>query len=364
MDGGPVVPLATDDIHLAAHLFVPSRLRLARELRGYTRIELADPIGKTPAAVSQFESARHRPEPRTLGKIALVLGVPVGFFARALNTSVLSLDACHFRSVRSASQRSRRALLAWGTLLTEVVALVEEFVELPAEQVSGVATETRSPEDIEDCALRVRQAWGLGLGPIPNIVRLLESKGIIVSCIPEGCEDVDAFSVWHEGRPMVFLVTEKGSTSRTRFDAAHELAHLVMHADVSPGDPDREREAHRFAAAFLVPREPFLQECPRRLSLPHFYELKRRWRVSVAALVRRAFDLDILTEASYRRAFVQLSQRGERLDEPDEPPVEIPTLLHRAVSEAEESCPRNMFARRLGLAERDFELLVAGGRST
>jgi hypothetical protein len=120
-----------------------------------------------------------------------------------------------------------------------------------------------------------------------------------VTFIPHDCEDMDAFSAWHAKRPIVFLIDHKGSTSRLRFGAAHELGHLVMHADVVAGSPELERQANRFASAFLLPRETFLPECPRRLNWPHFYELKRRWKVSVAALVRRAYDLECISEASY-----------------------------------------------------------------
>ena len=255
--GDPIVPIGSSDLHLAAHLFHPPRLTLARELRGLTRAELADRIGKSAAAISQFEGgskATCRPDPKTLGTLALALGVPIGFFTRKTPAKPLDVDACHFRSLRSASQRARRKLLARGSLLCDLLGVLEEHVNLPVEQVSRVMRSASSAEEIEELAVRVREAWGLGLGPIGNVVNLLESRGVLVTHIPEGCEDVDAFSTWHEGRPVVFLVMEKGSTSRTRFDACHELGHLVMHADATPGSQDLERQAHRFAGAFLVPQ--------------------------------------------------------------------------------------------------------------
>ena len=360
---GPVAPIESSEVHLAAHLFTSARLTLARELRGLTKAELAERVGKTPSAVSQFEADRARPDPQTLAALALALGVPIGFFVQPERAPMLGIDDCHFRSLRSASQRARRALLARGTLLSELLAVLEEVVELPAEHVSAVAEPINSIEEIEACAVRVRKTWGLGLGPIPNVVRLLESKGVLASWIPEGCREVDAFSGWYGGRPLVFLVTEKQYTSRTRFDAAHELGHLVMHADVAPGDPDREREANRFAGAFLVPREPFLEECPRHLNWNHFYELKRRWRVSVAALVRRAHDLGMLSQASYRRAFVELNRRGERFQEPDEPPAELPTLVDRALAEAAGLYPTEDLSNRLGLTQNDLTGLLDGTSS-
>jgi len=249
-------------------------------------------------------------------------------------------------------------LLARASLLCDLVSLLEQHVELPAEHVSMLAAEVQGQGDIERLAGVVRKAWGLGLGPIGNLVNLLEREGVVVSHIPGECEEVDAFSTSHEGRPLVFLVIAKRSTSRTRFDAAHELGHLVMHADVEPGSPTAEREANQFASAFLLPAESFAVECPRRLDWDHLYELKRRWKVSVSALVKRAFDLRCLSQASYRRAFVRLNRTGERFAERDEPPPEAPTLIAQSLAAIEQVLSRDAIAHELGLGVRDLEQLV------
>ncbi len=350
-------PLGPNDLHLAAHRFQAPRLTLARELRALTRGELAERVGKTPSAISQFEVGRSRPDARTLAAIALVLGVPVNFFARPAAAAPLSVDACHFRTLRSASQRERRRLISIGTLLCELVDSLEEHVEFPTEQVTSVARAVHSAEEIELCANDVRKRWGLGLGPIPNVTKLLQGQGILVCLVPNTCREVDAFSAWYQARPLIFLVAEHGP-SRTRFDAAHELGHLVMHADAAPGSQEIEREAHRFAGAFLVPREPFLAECPRWLNWEHFYELKARWKVSVAALVRRAYDLDVLSEASYRRACMHLRQQG--ITEPFEPPPEPPDFLAKAVKLLERDVSIEQLAANQGLSAVDVRSLVEG----
>lgn len=361
-DGNPVVPVGSSDLHLAAHLFQPPRLTLAREMRGLTKAELAERIGKSAAAVGQFESggrAACRPDPRTLAALALSLGVPVGFFARRSAVPHLAVDTCHFRSMRSTSQRERRQLLARGSLICDLLRELENHVRFPEEQVSRVARPLRNEADIDQLAIEVRQAWGLGLGPISNVVNLLERQGVVVTQVPASSMDVDAFSAWHDGRPLAFLVMAKGSTSRVRWDASHELGHLVMHMDVVPGSPIAEREADRFAAAFLLPRDAFLPECPRRLNWDHFYELKRRWKVSVSALVKRAYDLHCITEATYRRAFIHLNKSGERHAERDEPPPEPPTLIASAIAAAATRIDKASIAHGLGLSLGDLEALVS-----
>lgn len=354
----PLFPVGSSDLHLATHLFSAERLTLARELRGLTKAELAERVQKTAAAIGQFESGRAKPEARTVAALALALGVRVGFFAtRKHAASLFTTDECHFRSLRSASQRDRRRVLAAGVLLCDLVSQLEQEVEFPPERVSEVAVTVGNTDDIERAAVETRRRWGLGLGPLPHLVRLLESKGVLVSFVPSTCREIDAFSAWHGGRPIVFLV-EDSEPSRLRYDAAHELGHLIMHVDVAPGNPELERQANRFAAAFLLPRDSFLPECPSRLNWEHFYELKRRWRVSVQALVRRAFDLGKISEATYRRAFVQLNARNERMHERFEPEPEAPTMIASALKEIEADLPLHVVAERLSVAVGDLPVVL------
>lgn len=348
------------ELERAAHHFIPERLTIARELQGLTKKDLAERVGKTPSAISQFEAGL-RPDASTVGQLALTLGVPPAFFAEEDGPRRIALDACHFRSLRSARQRDRRQVLGQGALLCRLVDVIEERYELPREQVSTVEQPVRSMEDIEQAATQVRRAWGLGLGPIPNVVGLLESRGVLVFLIDQDCAQVDAFSVWHGQRPCVFLGTGKGSTSRTRLDAAHELGHLVMHDDVSPGSPELERQANRFGAAFLLPRESFARECPRRLSIPKFLALKKRWGVSQAALFVRARELGLLSEASYRRGFMYLNKTGQRRQERGEPTPELPSIIRRSLELLGEDGVRiGDVAQELRVSARTLRTVIEG----
>ena len=355
--------IGPDDLFSASHLFDSARLTVARELKGLTKTELAELVDKTPSALSQFETGRARPDPQTLRRIALALGLPITFFTKRRSASLIPLDACHFRSLRSATQRDRRRLLAVAMLLCELVSELEEYVELPSDQISALARTPKTTEEIEELATHVRRAWGLGLGPITNVVRLLEAKGAIVARIADGCEEVDAFSLWHAARPLVFLVMEKHSPSRSRFDAAHELGHLVMHADVAPASQEVEKQANRFASAFLMPREVFSHECPHRLVWGHMEELKRRWKVSLGAVVRRAYDLGCFSEATYRRACMHLNKTynagGIRRPEPFEPQLESPTVIADAITALDEGTPLEGIAERLGLSAATVKTLLA-----
>jgi Zn-dependent peptidase ImmA (M78 family) len=326
-------------------------------MKGMTKAELAERVHRTPSAISQFESGL-KPDAKTLGLIAMALGVPVAFFGMKLTSALLSGDHCNFRSLRSATQRERRRVLSRGTLIREFAFVLESLIDLEKEEVSQFRRDRKSAEDIESFAIEVRRTWGLGLGPIPHLVRLMEKKGILVAFIPEVSHEVDAFSAWHEKRPMVFLLSTKQPT-RVRFDAAHELGHLVMHADANPGNPELERQANRFAGAFLIPRESFLMECPRRLDWNQFFELKRRWGVSVQALVRRAYDLGCISDASYRRAYVYLNQTGQREKEDHEPTPEHSFIIPQAIEMLKDDYTLEDLASRIGLTGADLRSILA-----
>jgi Zn-dependent peptidase ImmA (M78 family) len=81
-------------------------------------------------------------------------------------------------------------------------------------------------DEIEEIALSVRKHWGLGLGPLSNVLALLESKGIVLCHYELEGESVEAFSFWNGSRPFIFMASEKEAGVRRRYDLAHELGHL------------------------------------------------------------------------------------------------------------------------------------------
>ena len=324
MEGSPQLALDRLD---------PGRITFARELQALTKKDLAEWIEKTPSAVTQFEQGTLRPDLETFARIAIALSVPPAFFSRSQRADTrIELDACNFRALRAATQRERRQSARIGELILELMGYLEDQgVVFPQEQVSPFSCAAEDAEGIEQAASELRKQWDMGFGPIPNIVKLLEHHGVFVLPIYEACERVDAYSTWAGTRPCIMLAYGK-TPSRTRFDAGHELGHLVLHEDAVPGEHNTERQANRFAGAFLTPREAFLQECPRRWSLAAFQMLKNRWKMSIQALVRRAYDLGQLSSSSYRRANIDINRRGLKINEGPEWPYELPTLLVQALN--------------------------------
>lgn len=348
-----------NNLHLIAYQFNPNCLRIAREYRGLAKNELARKLDVTPSSISQFESGKVRPNAQTLGRLSIALNFPPAFFAQPSEFECISTDQCHFRSLRSCSQTERRKMVSASAIISNIVEFIDSHVHLPEEKITpSLSYGVTTTEEIEQAAAKVRKDWGLGLGPISNVIYLIESHGVLVFRLLSDCKKVDAFSLWRKGRPFVFLNTEKGSGSRSRYDAAHELGHLVLHDDYIPGDRFQEEQANKFASAFLLPRESFIRECPKRLVWPHFLELKQRWRVSLPALVRRAKDLGLISEDTYRRANVQINKKwGHK--EPYEPDIERPTILPRTMQLLHQTgWTFSAISNQLHISEVDLRLLT------
>lgn len=348
-----------------AGAFDPDELTLARKFRGLRKNELAQAVGVTPAALSQYELGQSRPSPAVLARLALALGVPVRFFVLG-HSKPVTPSAAHFRSLRATTQLERDQALAFGQLAWRLLTSIEKYVELPASAIPHVALPA-DPGSVGPAAVarQARESMGIGTGPVPHVVRLLEAHGAVVIGLPATSRRVDAFSHWFGSRPLVFLNPMKDDKARSRFDAAHELGHLVLHHDAEPGNRIVENQAHDFAAEFLMPREEIAGDLPRRLDWARLFQAKRRWGVSLKALVYRAHKLGVLGESAYRAGMVTLAQWGD--PEPgDLGPRENPVLLTKAIQMlAEAGVGLEQLTRDTGLATNTVhEILRAadGGR--
>jgi Zn-dependent peptidase ImmA (M78 family) len=327
------------------------------------KVDVAKAIGLTPTAITQYEQGRTRPSGPVVAALALHLGFPRTFFDRGRPLATVTDNQAHFRRLRSTSKLDRERLLARLSLIAEVIAEVEHHVSLPTVAIPDIPGAGEDDGVVpEHAAAEVRRRWGLGSGPIQHVVRLIEGKGVIVIRHDVDTTDVDAFSAVIAGRPVAVLASDKDDAARSRMDAAHELGHLIMHHDVEPGRQSVEREAWRFAAAFLMPADAMRAELPRYMDWDAYIALKLRWRVSLAALLYRARTLGIISPDAHQRAHARMSARGWREHEPgDIGPAEQPTVLHKALTlmESRRGVSTRDVAARLHLSQSDFDSLLA-----
>ncbi|WP_034602875.1 helix-turn-helix domain-containing protein [Maridesulfovibrio frigidus] len=346
----------TNQYHLSQ--LNPARITLARELKGFTKKQLAEKIGKTPSAVTQYESGRTRPELTTFCAIALALGVTTTFFA-IQNTPEISLSSCHFRANRKTSKTAKRQALQYIKIGVSLYQRLEsEGIKLPPVQIPQYELESRSGIEIENFAHAIREEWGVGTGPIPNVLNLLESKGVCVILLKEALAGLDGFSFWHEERPFIALVPNLNKGSRIQFDLAHELAHLVLHSEEDTGDLSIEREANRFAGALLAPTKSFAADCPARWNEQAFLEIKEVWHISMQAALYRARQIGKISESSFRWGMVQISKTGQRTNEKGEFTIAYPSLLNQALSLISNDLSLPAISESLGLSESDVKSLL------
>lgn len=342
---------------------IPERIKEAREARGLGVEEFAEALSVTRQSVAQFETGQISPSSETLANIIGITALPPSFF-------VTSRDRAHhgspfWRGLKRMEQNHRhriRRRLEWAR---DITAYLERFIELPSVNVPKVEFDptTGDLEQIELIAETLRHFWQIGQGPIRELSILLEKNGIILVREKVGCPDMDAVSCWQGGRPFILFSAEVESGPRCLFNLAHELGHILLHAgvDVSTKNLDRiEKQADRFAGAFLLPRETFGREVFGN-SFGYFTTLKKRWGVAIAAMGFRCKDLNILTTNQYAYLLRQMNALGVRKVEAmdDAFPMRSPMVLGESVKMLIDHGvqTREQLERALNLNLRDVESL-------
>jgi Zn-dependent peptidase ImmA (M78 family)/DNA-binding XRE family transcriptional regulator len=347
-----------------------TRLREAREARGLSLDELAERIGTSRQLVHRYEHGKVTPRPETFIRICAALNVTPDFFTLPEPTDdPFPLFFRHFRSKTSAKQLA--AVKRQALWIRDLVARIEETIELPPVAIPDFSPpsdpRTITDQQIEEAATALRRAWGFGDGVIVEVVKLVESKGCIVIRGVVESAAIDAFSKWtRDGRPLIFVDCRDVSAAHSRLDVVHELAHLLLHRAVDPRfvqlNPDThkliERQAFRFASAFLMPETTFRKSSP-YVSLDNLLLVKTQWQLSVAAMLRRAEDLHMVSPIIARNLWINLARRGWRKSEPLDDLIlrEDPKILQNALLAIKDGKTSSIAAlsARTGLQRSDLE---------
>ncbi len=351
--------------------FNGNRLVEARDVRGITGKALAAVVGVTVGSISHYENGRQTPSSEVLTSLSQALGLPERFF--------LAPDRPHvdnpifFRSGASLPERAKKAVDSLLDWVREVVGYVEQYLELPPVKIYdaklGGDPTAIGNEDIEAAATALRTYWGIGDGAISDVVLLAELNGIVVSRmrLNEDREDALSKRAFDTYRDCVLLNADKDCCVRSRFDLAHELGHLVLHRHVSEDAKTLhhkllEKQANRFAGAFLLPSTSFFGEfyAP---TLEVFERLKPKWKTAMAAMIMRCSDCDVISSEQatklWKRYRSQKWHKREPLD--DTLPVEQPRLLRRSFDMLVENGlqTRRDIRNALTISQRDIEEIAA-----
>ncbi len=306
-------------------------LRVAREALGLTQTDLASVSGLEQSDLSRWERGIRIPSDEQLTILADALQIPV----LMLRDEELRFSHPVHRTQRAETKRTERkvngrielARLAASSLLADI------NIDTP---FAFPTSEEPTPAGPEEAAEAIRRVWRIPAGPIDNLTAIVETAGAVIAPVDFGYDGVlAAYSNLRNDHRWCFVNIRATDGAQVRFSLAHEIGHALLHWDRfdAPTGKDAEREANRFAAALLMPRADILGALGRsRITLDELVAFRRRWRVSVQALMRRAHDLELITSDQYTRLYKQLSRRGWRKSEPVEIPVETPTILTEALN--------------------------------
>lgn len=324
---------------------IPYRIKQARVSRGLSMVELSELVSVSKQAISQYEMGKNAPSKAILNSIAMVLRYPISFFYKPVPVKENASSAVFFRSRKTARVKALSAAREKIEIFREINDYLEQYVDFPILNLPKITYEDEGinpidNEQIEQYALILREYWGLGKGPIDNLISIVQKNGIMVSKMQLRLNKLDAFSVWFDNKPFIFLSSDKDTNVRIRFDIAHELGHLLMHADYYSEEDLKnsaiheklENEADRFAGAFLLPKESFSKDVF-STSIDHFIQMKAKWMVSIGCMIYRCDTLGILSSNQIKYLKDQMTTRVYWRKEPldREMPVEKPFAHKQAI---------------------------------
>lgn len=314
--------------------FNGANLRLARVFHGLSLDDLAGQVGKTRQYLHKLETNQGEPTPSLAESLASALKTSESFFYRS-TVRPLTEENVHFRKLFTTRSVIKQVAMAKAEMFGLLVAYLEDQLNLPAVSIPSFPSPS-TVEDIEQASEACRRHWGLGLGPIDNMVRIVERAGALVTTFNSVSAEIDALSVAFQ-RPIIVRNEAKESACRQRFDIAHELGHFVMHAGQQTGDRTTESQANRFASAFLLPRSMMAAHWPKpkgsRLDWVGMRQFKLTWKVSKAAILYRARQLNLIDDNQYKSGVITLRRTGEATSEKEDRqiPLESPKLTCQAV---------------------------------
>lgn len=316
--------------------FVPARLTIARQSRGLKQKDLAATLGGSPSLISKWESGdySHAPDQAQVTAIAAALSVKPGWFYKSMEAQ--SEQATFFRSLKSELGAARDKTAAKLYFSYEIFSHLSERIEFPEIDIPDLMGDrdfrSVTSDDIEKFANSLRDYWGLGDDPIVDLMLLIENAGVAVTEAYVDSAKLDGVSGWYNGQPIILLAKDKQGGVRRRFDAAHELGHLILHQSVTRADLQSnltliEEQAMAFAGAFLMPASSFSSGV-NGTTLDDLADVKLRWGTSIGAMIKRLRSLSLISNDHERNLWKYYSYRRWRGNEPYDDRISIESPLN------------------------------------
>lgn len=315
---------------------IGGRIKQARRLRELNQRDLAGRAGISAVAVSNYETGKNAPSSGVLLRIADALRVDVDYFFRTVSVNL----------GRAVHRDGRLPASDQATMEGRLIDKVERYLETlslfktdPASEFEpphGFPREICCDEDIESSAEELRRQWEIGLDPIENLTELLEERGVLV-VYEDDIPDFEACT-YPDGNVRVIAANGKRPGDRTRFTLAHDIAHLLLKFPSEWRSDRKEKVAHRFAGAFLVPRAVARRELGNKrstLAIDELHALKHKYGLSMQAWLHRAQELSVISDSAYKSLREMFVKQNWRETEPGlQYPAERSTRQERLVMRA------------------------------
>jgi Zn-dependent peptidase ImmA (M78 family)/DNA-binding XRE family transcriptional regulator len=334
------------------------RVRLARESRLLSQEELADRISVSAPTIHRWEKNVSPPD-QYISLVSSALDYPESFFSR---TKIITphISPPQYRTTTRISTRNQKAAEARAYIrYDQILRAFNKWVDYKwgFTQYNPDEYGMRAPAII---AKMTRQEWGINRGPIENLVAAIESRGILVFIEDFEDSELDGMSFYSDGRPPIIYLNKDRPGERMRFTLAHELGHLIMHRIHRE---DMEREAHAFAAEFLMP-DSDIQNDLDDLSIFKLINLKAYWKVSIQAILYRAKELNHISTIQSQKLWRELAYKGFKKNEPYPLPPETPNLPRILIEMIHKTTrlPIDKIADEMGTKDFDIQLNYLGKR--
>lgn len=300
-------------------------ISLARESRGLSQSDLAKTLNVTQGKISKMESGLLNPTEEMLNGLAKILNYKQSFFYQPEN--VYSLGMSFYRKHKTLNKTVQVYVNANLNIYRIHIQKFLNAIELQNKVQHLDIDKHKNPTII---ARTLRKLWNVKRGPIENLTKLLEDIGIIIVFSHLGTPKFSGVSVLSENGTYIIFVNSNMPSDRIRFTLAHELGHIVMHRHSQ--SEFMEEEADLFASEFLMPEEDIAHQLY-KLTLEKLANLKAYWKVSMQAILKRAQQLEKITERYARYLWMQMGKFGYRTNEPAQfnIPYEKPTLLSEII---------------------------------
>jgi len=284
-------------------------LAIAREARKKTQSEFAKELGIKQARLSKIEAGIAPVDDELLDKISNQLNFPTDFFYEPYTPVDTEYKLHRKQSVLKQSELSY--ISANTNILDMNICKLLNSIEIEFNIPENLNIDRmNSPEEV---AIAFREFYDIPKGAIQDLTNIIESMGIIIVNFDYPDIKFDGVSFYNKKNVPIMIINKNLPPDRDRFTKAHELGHILMHRFPSP---DAEKEANKFAAELLMPKKDILQDL-NNLSFYSLPNLKRKWKVSMAALIYRAKELKTITESREKSLWAQMSRAHYRKEEPD-----------------------------------------------